>query len=301
MFHLRVNLSSPMSTHSAHHELLPTDGENSISCQLSISKDATCGIFDIATGDVEIEEVPVTWDIDGHSYNTLTMSCGHTFNPSAAALHFLSQDMRCPICRRGSETQMLIESLPGHLQETFSKKLNGMKERSKTEDSMLDLLQLIEVDVAGIESDFCLVVDISVKTHSRVLLQSPIRSLSLDDEGVFIQFRPQQSFQRILNQHLMFWRHNKDVTLTFSLQHPVIYLPIQTEHLNLHEFLNNHQSDRHAIPFRAYDNTDEHVVATLLVQRQESTTQAIGLFLNRQLMLGLCVACIHNRLRQLVQ
>ena len=181
MFHLRVNLSSPMSTHSAHHELLPTDGENSIRCELSISKDANCGIFDIATGDVEIEEVPVTWDIDGHSYNTLTMSCGHTFNPSAAALHFLSQDMRCPICRRGSETQMLIESLPGHLQETFSEKLNGMKERSKTEDSMLDLLQLIEVDVAGIESDFCLVVDISVKTHSRVLLQSPIRSLSLND------------------------------------------------------------------------------------------------------------------------
>ena len=288
---------------SMPYALKPTDDAEAVQCTLSVSDNAVCGIFDVPTSEVELEDLPCTWHVQGHDYNTLTMSCGHQFNPSAAAFHFLCQDIRCPICRCGVSKPMRIDSIPKVLQPQFKDRIKKMKDRYDEEGELVDILQMIEIDITNIENDFCLVVDISVNANSRVLLQSPVRAIGNQYERTsFIQFRPQQSFQRILNHHLSLWRQNTDTTLTFSLQHPVIFLPIQTIHLNLQQFIAAMSPTHRAVPFRVYGNgNDEHVVATLLVQGSPTATCNIGLFLDRQAMIALCVACIQNRLQQLVQ
>ena len=56
---------------------------------------------------------------------------GHVFSPSALALHFLIQDMWCPICRAGFATRMSISSVPLSIRHINAKK----KSRSLTRQS----------------------------------------------------------------------------------------------------------------------------------------------------------------------
>ena len=107
------------------------DKTHDAECLFSISSHLECGIMQELTYLVAIEDLPSGWpweevcscatdvaerctspDVDantmhlpcGHVFspstldaNTIHLPCGHVFSPSALALHFLIQDMRCPI------------------------------------------------------------------------------------------------------------------------------------------------------------------------------------------------------------
>ena len=76
-----------------------------VACELTYSDQAMCNIFLMPTHEVEMEKLPKEIQVQSKWYNTATLSCQHTFHPSALFLHFLVTDMRCPTCRQGLATK----------------------------------------------------------------------------------------------------------------------------------------------------------------------------------------------------
>jgi hypothetical protein len=60
------------------------------------------------------------------------MQCGHVFSPCALALHFLVQDMRCPICSVGCKTRMNIACVPVNIRPIYAKKMEQLEEAAST-------------------------------------------------------------------------------------------------------------------------------------------------------------------------
>ena len=60
--------------------------------------------------------------------NTVHLQCGHVFSPCALALHFLVQDMRCPICSVGCKTRMNIACVPVNIRPIYPKKMEQLEE-----------------------------------------------------------------------------------------------------------------------------------------------------------------------------
>ena len=179
----------------------------------------------------------------------------------------------------------------------FRQKLRVMDARSDEDDDLVTLLENITVDFSELEQHLCLVVDISVSMYSRVLLQSPIRPL--EPAGNFwTPFHIQQSFSRIFNQQVNRFSQEQHATVTFSLQHPMMYLPIQTRNIDIHSFLN--PVDRKcALPLRVQDGEHEQVVATMISTVDD--VLHLTLYVNREVMSELYVQCINSHLEQLGQ
>tara|TARA_B100001758_G_scaffold205853_1_gene186300 strand:- start:6051 stop:6896 length:846 start_codon:yes stop_codon:yes gene_type:complete len=276
-----------------------------MSCVLTSRGEADsvdCGIFQYPTSEVEIDELPSTWDMGGVLYNTITLPCGHHFHPSAIALHFLTHSMTCPVCRRGFDECMQLKSIPKEMRDAFQRKRDGIESRSEQEDALVDMLHAISIDILDFERELCLVVDISTNTHSRAILQTPVHAVQEEYTGSYAAFRTQQSFQRILNHNISRFRGNSSISIVFSIQHPVMYFPVQTARMSL-PTLFEQSSTRRAIPFHVHDNTDQHrVVATLILSPSADGPGAhhLGLYLDRENMGMLCVMCIQSHLQQLV-
>lgn len=283
---------------------IPLPPSGSLQCELSARQTdpVDCGIFQCPTSDVDIEHLPKSWAIHGVDYDTLTLPCGHHFNVSAIALHFLVSNGRCPVCRQGHDQCMEVNSLPNTVCPAFQKKCDEIKARVEQEESV-SILHAIQIDVDEIEQDFCLVVDISVRSQSRLLLQTPIRPVLPYDTGTFVPFRMQQSFQRILNQQLKRFMNVENAVISFSIQHPVMYTPVRTERTALSAFIHPHEYSFRALPFRVQDGAEERVVATVILRQssEEADMHYLGLFLDRDTIHGLCIMCIQNHIEQLVR
>ena len=267
------------------------------------SDSVDCGIFQYPTSEVEIEDLPKEWSLGGVSYNTITLPCGHHFHPSAIALHFLVTSMRCPVCRQGYDGCMEVKHMPRKIREAFQTKKDGIVSRSEQEESLINMLHAVSIDIAEVERDLSLVVDISTNMHSRVLLQTPIHAVAQPSTGSYSPFRTQQSFQRILNYQLSRFRDVENVGIVFSIQHPVMYFPVQTALMPL-PALFNQSTTRRAIPFHVHDGGDnERVVATLIVSNDpcQPGAQHLGLYMDRESMSSLCVMCIQSHLHQLIE
>ncbi len=272
-------------------------------CLLTAQKDTTppdCAIFHCPTSEVSIPDLPCTWTLHGCEYDTLTLPCGHHFNPSAITLHFLLADMRCPVCRQGHDVRMNPSCIPKSLRHAFENKQDSVQSRDEQETSLVDILHNISVDMTDYEGEFGLVVDLTVRGQTCVLLQTPIRPLFATSTDTYVPFRTQQSFQRMLNQQFQRHAAMDNVVVTFSIQHPVLFLPVQTESLAFSQLVSI--EGPRALPFRVMDVEEEQVVGSLICSGvQREGVQQINLFLDRDVLVGLCLQCIQTRLQQLIQ
>ncbi len=79
-------------------------------------------------------------DVDA---NAVHLPCCHVFSPSVLALHFLIQDMRCPIFRAGSATKEHLKCPLVHWTHMQKKKTEVLDQTVDLEISVADIMQVV--------------------------------------------------------------------------------------------------------------------------------------------------------------
>jgi hypothetical protein len=179
--------------------------------------------------------LPVAWTIDGVDYDTLTLACGHVFNPSALALHFLISDMRCPACRAGPVVRLDADSLPTpSLRECFRDKAANVCARHEADDHTLSIEQLIDttdLNIDRLEQDLTFTIEISLFGAGAMrsnMLQTRITPFLSHTSGEFVHYVTQQSFQRLFSRQVARHRENESARVRFHVQHPLFAQSIST-------------------------------------------------------------------------
>lgn len=114
---------------SKHVEVWRAQTEDySVLCEFKSHNNTLCNIMHENTCDVNLSPLAKKWPTVDGCADTLYLPCGHTFHPCAIALHFLSTNMRCPVCRKGSTSRMQLSCIPTDMQALFSEKLLSINE-----------------------------------------------------------------------------------------------------------------------------------------------------------------------------
>lgn len=66
----------------------------------------------------------------------IILPCKHSFSAMACVYHFCKNQMRCPLCREGSDCAMDPQSLPVHLQAPLMKQVNTKHMEDRAEEEM---------------------------------------------------------------------------------------------------------------------------------------------------------------------
>lgn len=241
--------------------------------QLSSTRGAaTCNIFYLPTPEVDVPGLPAAWVLDGAEYDTLTLACGHVFNPSALALHFLVSDMRCPACRAGPAVRLDADSLPAPaLRERFRDKATGIRARDEetTELSVGEFLDATDLDIDRVEQDLTFTIEISLlgagALHSN-MLQTRIAPIHEHRSGEFVHYVTQQSFQRLFSRQVARHRENANARVRFHVQHPLLAQSMSSPGYPLAELLACMATREFVLPFAFGDAPADHdpVLATLV-------------------------------------
>ena len=108
-------------------------GDYEVLCQFILVQDQSieCPIMQEPTSLCRLDDLPETWTTknngnensgnENSTANTAKLPCSHTFYAPALAMHFLSTDMRCPVCRAGSPERMNLCCVPEDLSEESAK------------------------------------------------------------------------------------------------------------------------------------------------------------------------------------
>ena len=213
--------------------------------------DEACDMFHIAIADVHVDGVGAVWlhddvappdpdspdapQIDMHTVTTTTaptinateLACGHVFHACALALHFCTNDMRCPVCRRGLPERALIESVAPRMQDALLAKTAAMHLGAAQDDDVAELT--VDLSVAAIARDLVFEVHMQHTTpagaDASVRFCTPLyRNLDATrtpPAANVDEYCTHRSFQRRFNKHL----HKTEATsnlICLSLSHPLL-------------------------------------------------------------------------------
>ena len=296
---------------SAQHTFCNSSAGCKVVCQLHAccaADDTLCNIFQMSPCEVTVYDLPCEWTLKNKKYNTATLPCSHSFHVSALALHFVLTDMRCPVCRCGHECQADVESLPLIYQAAFEAHKKKIRENHDRSEWMHDVLENVEIHVAPLEHDLSLVVDICQANVSRSIIQTPLRTPMSAPDQTFCMFRVQNSFLRNFNAalHDTMTRTGSadDVHITFSLVHPVYAMQysVQSVCIPFVEFvaMRSETAPERAWPILVNDNGEART-AGAIVTSNHGIVRQLGIFVDRQLVTGLCMASIHVQLQDMLQ
>lgn len=103
-----------------------------------------CGIFHTPIADVHVPGLGqwlenATDAANAADYDAAQLPCGHVFATSALAVHCVSNDMRCPVCRRGPTERAQISSMAAAMQPALLNKKLCMQHTLPDDDLDLDL------------------------------------------------------------------------------------------------------------------------------------------------------------------
>jgi hypothetical protein len=193
--------------------------------------DEPCGMFHIAIADVHVDGVGAAWLEDlvdpPNQVNTAQLACGHVFHACALALHFCTNDMRCPVCRRGPPDRALIESFAPRMQDALLAKTAAMHLDAVQDDDVADIT--VDLSVAAIARDFVFEVHMQWASPAgadvSVRLCTPLH-LSPDATGAapaahVDEYCTHRSFQRKFNKHLQQTSAASNL-MCLSLSHPLL-------------------------------------------------------------------------------
>ena len=193
--------------------------------------DEHCDMFHIAIADVHVDGVGAAWledDADtANPVNTAQLLCGHVFHACALALHFCTNDMRCPVCRRGLPDRALIQSFAPRMQDALLAKTAAMHLDAVQDDDVADIT--VDLSVAAIARDLVFEVHMQWATaagaDASVRLCTPLHrtaDATGDAPDAHVdEYCTHRSFQRKFNKHLQQTAAASNL-LCLSLSHPLL-------------------------------------------------------------------------------
>lgn len=224
-------LCQSVGTDTYRIALKSQDSEEKLKCVLSNGQDDTiCYIFQTKPSEVSIENLPMVWGVGpGLQFDTLQLPCTHTFNATAIALHFMSHDMRCPVCRCGPGNALDAKSLPVSVRKDLEARGSEIREsirRDMEQDNQqISMFHDSQVEVDLIEENLTMSIEIVVGDGRVLVLQCPIRVYDLENislgDPTPNQFHIQRSFNRLLGSYLQKYRQQAKL-IRFNIRHPVI-------------------------------------------------------------------------------
>lgn len=205
---------------------------------------ALCHILHELAGSVRIEGVPSEWNIAQRPVTTARLPCGHTYGVSALAVHFLANDMRCPVCRAGHTVRMRLDSVPPDLQDCFACKTSRMREDSGDEtDTDTEDSSVWEISVNEIERDLRLTAEISSQDTTHVLTTTVHRDREqthpVPDTGMR-RYDIQHSFTRKLGMYIARHHLRADTCLRVYVDHPLFHSVLSSMRVALSDFAPGH-------------------------------------------------------------
>lgn len=181
-----------------------------------LDQDAVCSITHDRIATADVPGLPKSWRVKNHEYDSMHMPCGHAFHVSTLMLHFLVNDMRCPVCRHGEHVQASLVCVPETVRGSFQTKLAQIQEREDALEEQTMGLELITVGT--LEDGMRLVVEIHCADNVTVMSSRLV--LVAGDVLPNPVFRAQQSFYRRLEHHLN--SQQAPIMLVFRLWHMLL-------------------------------------------------------------------------------
>ena len=162
--------------------------------------------------------LPLTWTLDGRSVNTVELPCRHNFQISALAMHFVTYDMRCPVCRDGPSEKMQLSSIPDQIRQVFDLRVKSFEQEQITQNTPVMIL-----NASSIRRGWFLILDIVVE-DKQITLASPMQPcilLDILDPG-HEEFYVQRHFRRKVSNvltHLTSSFPPERIFLRFTVRH----------------------------------------------------------------------------------
>lgn len=191
-----------------------------------------CCILHEKIQECEVDGLATTWNINSENFNCLQLECQHKFHVSCIAIHFLTNSMRCPVCREGCDSQMSLTSLPESVRASFEKKMMSIP--SPQQDEIGRTIH-VHLDESAINRDWILMANVLFQHPCSLTSSSiiPTRIQCFDNENMpsfiadalrvnFKQFRLQNHFSRNLNLALHNTPRRRVLSLNFMLYHPLL-------------------------------------------------------------------------------
>ena len=220
----------------------------------------TCAIMHEPTHSASFDDLPQLWPMhdaedpekDSAGANTVQLECSHFFYAPALAFHFLIQDMRCPVCRKGSQERMQLQSVPASVRDVYAAKVQASHQNSAQEDVVAihplqihSILSQLEVEMRIFAPS---ATELPWSAHSatarsrvvfeehhvqHVLQTAASRTHNIEDR-MTTNFAVHRSFQRLIRS--IVGRHfflNTQCTVRFALTHPLLPVSFVSNDINI--------------------------------------------------------------------
>ena len=206
--------------------------------------DEVCAMFHTPIPEVLVDGVGTFWtehvhdasdaDTANDAHTAAQLPCGHVFNACALATHFCTNDMRCPVCRRGPALPARLESMAVPMQPALRKRRDDIIVATTIADD--DAFVFHE---PTLDRDFVF----TARLHSAVprdavarcvVIQTPVRLNNaphaphdphdLHDQPLqehLDAYSTHRSFQRLFNLHLR-EATARENCVVFSIAHPLL-------------------------------------------------------------------------------
>jgi len=202
-----------------------------------------CPMFHIPIAEVAAEDISHVWQ--DHSacttdtHNAAELACGHVFHARALAVHFCTNDMRCPVCRSGPADKAQISSFAPAMQPALLRTKNDMHAREVAQQAQETFG--VDVNLEALLRDFVFEVYMqwapedatpTISCDKSMRLTSPIRVACVDapaspaPPASPTSFAPDhytthRSFQRKFNTCLRHMRPGQNI-MYLALTHPLM-------------------------------------------------------------------------------
>lgn len=216
---------------------LREDGPDNYSCLAFLgfcNKDSNeeCAILQESIFECEPDDLPCVWHLNGEQYNYIQLECQHKFHASSLVLHFLTNSMRCPVCREGCDNAMTLTSIPHELRSDFARKVASIPQPLETSRVIH-----VHLDEAAVNRDWILMANVMFQhadnrnSTSIIPTRIQIFDSDMDVMPAFIEpstrenykkFRLQNHFSRNLNLALQNSTTRRVVSIHFLLYHPLL-------------------------------------------------------------------------------